>query len=267
MALRGRDDLHDYLRLLRSEPAELRELYQDFLIRVTQFFREPEAFDALREKVFPALFEDRKAGAPLRVWVAGCSSGEEAFSIGMLLLEYLNGRPEPVPIKILATDLNESALEKARSGVYIDNIEIDVSPERLRRFFTRVDGNYQIGKAVRDLCVFSRHNMAADPPFSHLDLVSCRNALIYMDAALQKRVLPALHYALDPKGFLFLGASENIGACGDLFNVVDPHNRIFSKKPAPAGLHLDFSPYVVADTPGRVPHGEEAGGLWSALEV
>src|SRR5262249_50252254 len=147
-------------------------------------------------------------------------------------------------VKILATDVNEVALARARSGVFIDNIEIDVSTERLRRFFTRVDSHYHISKSVRDLCVFSRHNMASDPPFSHLDLISCRNVMIYMDLALQKRILPIFHYAINPDRFLLLGASESIGSFGDLFVPFDPKHRIFAKRPAPHGVTLDFSPYV-----------------------
>ncbi len=268
MALRGLENLHDYARQLHNDPGEVRELYQDFLIRVTQFFRDPEAFEALKAAAFPALFDGRSSTSPVRVWVAGCSTGEEAYSLAISMLEHLNGRSNPNPIKILATDLNESALEKARTGVYIDNIELDVSPERLRRFFTRVNGHYQISKSIRDLCVFSRHNMAADPPFSRLDLVSCRNVLIYMDTALQKRVLPFLHYALNPDGFLFLGSSENIGSYGDLFTGADPKHRIYRKKAlSPTGLPLDFAPYLTAAAPQRLPRADDGTAVWSALDV
>src|SRR5262249_23360342 len=154
---------------------ELTNLYQDFLIRVTQFFRDPEAFEALRGKVLPAMMANRTPDSPVRIWVVGCSTGEEVYSLAIALLEFFEGRAAAPVINPRATALNEAALEKARAGVYVDNIEIDVSPERLRRFFARVDGHYQISKSVRDLCVFSRHNVATDPPFSHLDLVSCRN--------------------------------------------------------------------------------------------
>jgi two-component system CheB/CheR fusion protein len=142
MALRGLERAEDYLQLLHEDAAELKSLYQDFLIQVTQFFREPNAFEALKQKVFPALLHHRQAGSSLRIWVAGCSTGEEVYSLAIVLLEYLEGGPERVPIKILATDVNESVLEKARPGLYLDNIEIDVSPERLRRFFVRIDGHY-----------------------------------------------------------------------------------------------------------------------------
>src|SRR5262249_30676598 len=203
MALRGLEGVDDYLAVLKEDPAELHNLYQDFLIRVTQFFRDPEAFEALKEQVFPHILHNHGDRRATCMCACGCSTGEEVYSLAICLLEFLGTRHDTPPIKILATDLNEAALEKARAGLYIDNIEIDVSPDRLRRFFIRVDGNYQINKAIREMCVFSRHNMAQDPPFSHLDLVTCRNVLIYMDAALQRRVLPVLHYSLNSGGFLF----------------------------------------------------------------
>ena len=208
---------------------------------MTQFFRDPDAFEALNERVFPAIVSGRPSGSVVRIWVAGCSTGEEVYSLAIGLLEYLDQRAENVVVKILATDLNEPALEKARSGLYLDNIEIDVTPARLRRFFVRHEGHYQISKSIREMCVFSRHNLTSDPPFSRLDLISCRNVLIYMDAALQKRVIPLLHYALNPNGFLFLGPSENVGAYGELFNVVDARHRIFERSPTAAGFHLDFN--------------------------
>jgi two-component system CheB/CheR fusion protein len=267
MALRNLELVAEYLQLLREDATELHSLYQDFLIRVTQFFRDPAAFEALKEKVFPELVRGRSGDVPIRLWVAGCATGEEVYSLAICLLEYLGGHADKLAIKILATDLSDAALDKARAGVYIDNIEIDVGQERLRRFFARVDGHYHISKSVRDLCVFSRHNMAADPPFSRLDLVSCRNVLIYMDAALQKRVLPVLHYSLNAKGFLFLGASESIGSFTDLFEPVDAKQRIFMKKFATAVAPLDFSAFPALDGPGRRPPREEGGALWTALEV
>jgi two-component system CheB/CheR fusion protein len=179
-----------------------------------------------------------------------------------------SGQTDPPGIKMLATDLNEAALERARSGIYLDNIEIDISPDRLRRFFVRVDGNYQISKTVRELCVFSRHNMAADPPFSHLDLVSCRNVLIYMDSALQRRVLPILHYALNPGGYLFLGSSETIGPFSDLFATLDSRHRIFARKSIATPVPLEFSAQPSAEGMTR-RHGrpEGAAPIWNALDV
>ncbi|AMV23331.1 Chemotaxis protein methyltransferase Cher2 [Gemmata sp. SH-PL17] len=266
MALRNFQLPTEYLALLRTDATEVQNLYQDFLIRVTQFFRDPEAFEAIKERVFPALLKNRPAGSPVRIWVAGCATGEEAYSLAMCLLEYLDGRAEVTSAKILATDLNEVALEKARAGLYLDNIEIDVSPERLRRFFVRTEGHYQISKAVRELCVFSRHNMATDPPFSRIDLVSCRNVLIYMDAALQKRVMPLLHYALNPYGILFLGSSENVGGAADLFEVVDAKHRLFARSSA-ASMPLDFNASVSAEGRPRPVGREEGQPLWTALDV
>lgn len=266
MALRGINQYGDYLKLLRDDRAELNALFDDFLIRVTQFFRDPEAYEAVKEKVFPALMEGRSADRPLRVWVAGCSTGEEVYSLAIALLEYLGAREDHFPIKILATDLNDAALEKARAGVYLDNIEVDVSAERLRRFFSRTDGHYVISKAIRELCVFSHHNLASDPPFSHIDLVSCRNLLIYMDQSLQKRVIPILHYSLNVNSFLFLGSSESVGPFTELFQSVDAKHRIFQKKPVP-GMTLDFTAYSAAEGhPQRIVHAE-AQPVWSALDV
>jgi two-component system CheB/CheR fusion protein len=267
MALLGLEDPKDYVHRLRDDPAEMRNLYQDFLIRVTQFFRDPEAFETLQQKVFPVLACERPLAAPIRIWVAGCSTGEEVYSLAISLLEFLEEKQTNYPIKILATDLNEAALEKARSGIYLDNIEGDVSPQRLRRFFVRTNGHYQISKAVRDLCVFSKHNMVTDPPFSHLDLVSCRNVLIYLDIPLQKRVLPILHYALKVDGFLFLGASENIGPFTELFEVVDSKQRIFSKKPAAHGIPVDFGTALAGEARLQPGVREEGSPLWTALDV
>jgi two-component system CheB/CheR fusion protein len=268
MALRGIESPDEYLQVLRKDSAELNGLYGDFLIRVTQFFRDPDAFEALKEKVFPALVLNRQPGSPIRLWVAGCATGEEVYSLAIALLEYLGDRAEHFPIKILATDLNDVALDRARAGLYLDNIEIDVSAERLRRFFVRTDGHYQISKAVREQCVFSRHNIAADPPFSRLDLVSCRNVLIYMDSALQRRVVPILHYSLHPGGFLFLGTSENISPSSDLFAPVDARHRIFARKQAAGALPLDFSPPFSFQGHGqRATPAEGRATLWSAVDV
>jgi two-component system CheB/CheR fusion protein len=267
MALRGLESVGAYLGQLREDPAELRNLFQDCLIRVTQFFRDPEAFEALKEKAFPLLFKDRPPNTPFRIWVAGCATGEEVYSLAITLLEFLNGRHDAPQIKILATDLNDAALERARAGIYPDNIEIDVSQERLRRFFVRTEGQYQISKLVRDLCVFSPHNMVSDPPFSHLDLVSCRNVLIYMDSALQRRVVPILHYALQPEGILFLGASENIGAYTDLWQVIDGKHRIFAKKPLAAAVPIDFGGHSPTGMRPWQVGREEGAPAWSALDV
>jgi two-component system CheB/CheR fusion protein len=267
MALRNLHDPADYLSILRAENIELTALYQDLLIRVTQFFRDPEAFESLKQQVFPSLVNGRPDGSVIRIWVAGCATGEEVYSLAISLLEYLNGREEHLSIKILATDLNETALEKARTGVYLDNIEIDVTADRLRRFFVRHEGHYQISKAIRELCVFARHDLTADPPYSRIDLLSCRNVLIYMDSALQKRVFPLLHYALSPGGFLFLGLSENVNVYNEFFEVVDAKHRIFSRRQTVSGVPIEFDAMYSATAAIRPRQRDESSPLWNALDV
>ncbi|HEY4310824.1 MAG TPA: chemotaxis protein CheB [Pirellulales bacterium] len=239
MGLSGAETMDGYFHQLAHDPVELEALFQDFLIRVTRFFRDPDIFVALREVVFPT-FRERGTETPIRIWVAGCSTGEEVYSLAIELLESLGDMVSNTPIKILATDLNEAALERARAGVYVDNIAMDVSQDRLRRYFTKVNGSYQISKAVRDLCVFSKHNVATDPPFARLDLISCRNVLIYLDAPLQMRVLPYFHYALQPSGFLLLGTAETIGTFGALFDTRDKEHRIYVKKLTSEKVPIDF---------------------------
>jgi two-component system CheB/CheR fusion protein len=268
MALCGTESLADYRRMLEDHPAELQSLYQDFLIRVTRFFRDEEVFEVIKGKVFPALIRGRAANQPIRIWVAGCATGEEVYSLAICLLEFLGDQERALPIKILATDLSEAALEKARAGIYIDNIEIDVSPERLRRFFAKINSHYQISKSVRDLCIFSKHNLASDPPFSRLDLVSCRNVLIYLDNSLQRRILPILHYALNPGGFLILGSSESVGSFGDLLTVVDQKHRIYTKNHStPPGMLLDLGTYLHPAGGALAGAGRPGPLTWTALDV
>ena len=241
MALTGAGSFDDYIGLLEERLAEVQALHHDFLIRVTSFFRDPAVFAALTADVFPALVRDRPAGNPLRVWVAGCSTGEEVYSVAITLLESLGDLAGNTPVKILATDISEPALERARAGTYVDNIALDVSADRLRRFFVKVNGHYQISKAVRDLCVFSKHNLARDNPFANLDLITCRNVLIYLDAALQRRVLPLFHYALKPTGHLVLGTAESIGGFSNPFEPFEPDCRIFAKQAVVGRVPLRFS--------------------------
>ncbi|MEG3436114.1 chemotaxis protein CheB [Pannus brasiliensis CCIBt3594] len=240
MALYRQERLEDYVRYLQENPAEVRALYQEILINVTSFFRDAGAFSALKQKVFPALTRGRSPEFPLRIWVAGCSTGEEAYSIAICLLEFLARQPRKPPIQIFATDVSEDAIEKARLGIYSPNQVADVSPGRLQRFFTRVDGNYQINKSVRELCIFARQNLIGDPPFSRLDLISCRNVFIYFGASLQKKVLSLFHYGLVPEGFLLLGTSESAGETPDLFTPIDRKYKIYSKNPVSGRLNLDL---------------------------
>ncbi|HEY9761068.1 MAG TPA: chemotaxis protein CheB [Trichocoleus sp.] len=231
--------LEDYIHYLQENPAEVQALYDDLLINVTSFFRDPSAFDALKSTVFETI-ASKVPREPIRIWVAGCSTGEEAYSIAICLLEFLDKLPIKPPIQIYATDISERAIERARSGFYKENMVAEVSPERLSRFFTPVEGGYQISKFVRELCVFAKHNLCSDPPFSKLDLISCRNVLIYLGTALQKKVLPIFHYGLRPTGYLILGTSETTGEAADLFTLVDKKHKIYAARLAPARLSLDL---------------------------
>jgi two-component system CheB/CheR fusion protein len=240
MVLHRIESLDNYIKYLQSSPAEIDLLYQDILITVTNFFREPETFDALKEKIFPSLTRGRTAEAPVRIWVPGCSTGEEAYSIAICWLEFLKDTASNIPIQIFATDISDRAIEKARAGIYPENISSDVSPERLRRFFVKTEGGYQISRTIRDMCVFARQNVTKDPPFSRLDLISCRNVLIYLGPLLQKKVIPIFHYALNPSGYLMLGNSETIGTFSDLFGLVDKKHKIYSRKSVSARPTVDF---------------------------
>jgi two-component system CheB/CheR fusion protein len=235
--------VEQYLRLLQQDPAEVTALYQDILIHVTHFFREPDTFETLKTRVFPQLIKARAAQddeGPIRVWVPGCSTGEEAYSVAIALLEFLGESAPQTALQIFATDISENAIEHARAGVYGENITADVSAERLRRFFGRSDGHFRIGKQVRDLCVFARQDLTRDPPFSRLDLIVCRNVLIYLAANLQSRLMNVFHYALKPSGFLMLGGSETIGSHVELFSLADKKHRLYVRKQAPNRWSLDF---------------------------
>lgn len=233
-------DLEEYLAYLQIHPEELRLLHEDTLIGVTRFFRDFEVFSAVSSEVLPRILESRESGQQIRIWVAGCASGEEVYSLAMCLVEALDpGQPEP-PIQIFGTDASEASIQKARAGLYPDTITSDVSGDRLRRFFVKTEKGYQISKRIRDLCIFARQNLCVDPPLSNLDLVSCRNVLIYLDRDLQNRILPAFHYALRPSGFLLLGNSESIREFEGNFGPFDRRNKIFRKQgQMEAGFHLN----------------------------
>lgn len=258
MALRRVELLGAYIAILEEDPTEAAALYQDFLIRVTGFFRDPESFDALRTRIFPSICEGRSPKEPIRVWVPGCASGEEVYSIAIALAEYLGGRINAARIQIFGTDVSEAAIEQARAGVYLENIAEEVSSERLARFFVKENGHCHISKSVRDLCVFARHDVTRDPPFSRLDLVSCRNLLIYLDATAQRRVMQMFHYSLRPHGFLMLGPSESIGTATDIFELVEKQYRVYTRKAAGArtGLELAQRDGRIQD-PSRVPASNE----------
>jgi two-component system, chemotaxis family, CheB/CheR fusion protein len=246
MVLNKHNRVEDYAQFLRGNTGELDALYSDCLISVTSFFRNPEAFELLQGKVFPKLLQQR-SGEPLRVWVLGCSTGQEAYSIAMSFQESIEKLPRSRSLQVFATDLNEALLAKARHGLYAKNLAEDISPERLRRFFAEEEGGYRIVKSLRDMVVFARQNLITDPPFSRLDLISCRNLLIYLEPSLQQKALPMFHYALRPEVFLLLGASESIGTFTDLFQTVDKKHKIYARK---AGATPAF----------HMPVKKEAGG-------
>ena len=234
------DTLGEYARYLSEHPEEGSKLYEDVLIPVTSFFRDFEAFEALKTQVYPAIVKDKANNGTIRMWAPGCSTGEETYSLAMTLLEYLGERAATFQVQIFGTDLNENGIQKARAGVYRESIAEEISSERLQRFFVKVEGGYRVNKAVRDMCVFARQNLAIDPPFSQMNLVACRNLLIYIQPVLQKRIIPILHYALKPSGFLILGGSESVAAFPDLFSVVDKKHKIYGKKAVTSRLHYDF---------------------------
>ncbi|MCX6621669.1 MAG: PAS domain-containing protein, partial [Acidobacteria bacterium] len=235
MVLRGFTTLEDYSRDLERNHEEATVLCERFYITVTQFFREPAVLAELQHQVFPALVANRKQDDPIRIWVPGCSTGEEAYSIAICLTEFMEEAGVRFPFEVFATDISETAIEKARAGIYKDSLLAHVSPRRLTRFFTRSEHGYQIAKVIRDTCVFARHNVAQDTPFSRLDLISFCNVLIYLGAALQRKVLSNLHYALRPGGFLVLGPSESIGTLSELFDQVDRIHKIYCSRP-PVGI-------------------------------
>ncbi len=229
-------DLGEYLHRLESDAAEVDALYRDVLINVTSFFRDPPAFEALKAIVFPRLTAERGRNEPLRTWVLGCSTGEEAYSIAMAYAEFCDGTSQSPPMQVFATDLSAESVEKARRGTYPRAMADDLTPERVRRFFTEADGSLRVSKAIRDMCVFARQNALVDPPFSRMDLVACRNVLIYLEPVLQQRLIPLLHYALRPEGFLWLGTSETIGGYRDLFEQLDARNKVYARRGPPGAL-------------------------------
>ncbi len=237
MALTKQETMGEYIRYLRENRAEVEALFRDILINVTRFFRDSEVFESLKTLVFPILLKERSVREPLRFWVTGCSTGQEAYSLAIVLLEFLADVPNPPQYQIFASDIIESgSLDRARAGLYPETIEADVSTERLRRFFTKEERGYRISKDIRSRCIFAKHDLTNDPPFSKLDLVTCRNVLIYMAAPLQRKILPIFHYSLKPERFLLLGPSETIGRDSDLFHIVDREKKLYLRKSTVARL-------------------------------
>ena len=260
MALHKLEKLSDYVVLLQRDRNEISALYQDLLINVTSFFRDPNAFDALKNVVYTELLKQRQnTMTPIRIWVPGCSTGEEPYSHAISLMEFLGEERTEVPIQIFGTDLSETAIQRARAGIYRETIEADVSSIRLRRFFHRIDSGYQISKTVRDLCIFSTQNVFSDPPFSRIDLVSCRNVMIYLSQSLQRRVIPVFHYALNAGGFLMIGNTEGLlGSGPDLFDMADKKQKIYRKRSVPTPVTFGFS------VPMAEPHHDVSPTLMAA---
>lgn len=268
MILRRIDNLAEYVRLVQESREELRNLHEDVLINVTRFFRDAAVFDALKSDIFPLLFDHRPPDQQVRIWIAGCSSGEEAYSVAICLLEYLSGQPHEPPIQIFGTDASERSIEKARAALYPESIAKEISPERLRRFFVRTDKGYQISKRVRDLCIFARQNLCNDPPFSRLDLITCRNVLIYVEREMQDQIMHTFHYALRPNGCLLIGRSESVSEAAGLFTAIDRRSKIYRKM---AGSYPGLSPMrraVVAEgAPARHAPVTHLRPAWPELDL
>jgi two-component system, chemotaxis family, CheB/CheR fusion protein len=232
MAVQQIESLESYASFMQQTPAEVTALFRDLLIGVTSFFRDPDAFKAVQEHIIPKLLAGKAVDSVIRVWSPGCATGEEAYSLAILLAERQEALRRTFKAQVFATDIDSQAIATARTGVYPASIASDVSPERLTRFFTADPdgGSYRIRKSIRDMLVFSEQDVIKDPPFSRLDLISCRNLLIYMDVELQRRLIPLLQYALNPGGFLFLGTSESVAEYGELFNVIDRKLKLYQKK-------------------------------------
>lgn len=250
----------DYLDRLRDDLQEVGALFRDLLINVTDFFRDGDAFTALATQVIPRLFEGRDTSDTVRIWIPGCATGEEVYSMGILVREHLDSLDEIPNVQIFATDIDDRALSVARAGRYPTQLLESVSPERRRRFFTADAEAFVVAKEVRDLCVFSPHSVIRDPPFSRIDMVSCRNLLIYFGVEIQNQVIPTFHYALRPGGFLFLGLAENVSHFSDLFAPVDKRHRIFQRRPSTATSlpmlpmpHLSRDGNVTSLAPRRNP--------------
>jgi two-component system CheB/CheR fusion protein len=240
MALHKIEKLADYIKFVQSNADELRLLYKDMLISVTSFFRDREPFETLKERIFPRILDHKEPGSHIRIWVPACSTGEEAYSIAICLLEFLGDRAPDYRLQIFGTDVDDNSIQHARRGVYPENIALDVSGERLQRFFIKKESEYQVARRVRDMVVFSTQNVTKDAPFSRLDLVTCRNLLIYLRPAMQKKVLRILHYALLPTGFLMLGSSETVGESSEYFSLIDRKNKIYTKRNVASMAALEF---------------------------
>lgn len=256
MAVHKIDKLYDYARYLSQTPSEADTLFSELLINVTHFFRDPESFEVLKERVLPPFFSQRQGGVPIRVWVPGCATGEEAYSLAMALIETADALGTVCEAQIFATDIHAPSLETARIGRYPDSIAADVTQQRLQRFFIREDLAYRVSKQVREMVIVAKQDLIKDPPFSKLDLIVCRNVLIYLNGALQKKIVPLFHYSLNRGGILMLGPSESIGGHTDLFSLIDKRWRVFERRSvARAAIELPTTPLIAAAARSSGPTG------------
>ncbi len=276
MILRKASGIDAYFEILKNEPQETKTLFDDLLINVTDFFRDPEVFQSAKDLAFPTIIREHKRPEPLRVWIPGCSTGEEVYSIAIALVEYLESQDLNCAVQIFGTDVSETVIGRARAGIYDESSVANVSPERLRRFFVRTDSGYQISPAIREMCIFSRHNVCMDPPLSRMDLVSCRNLLIYLSPSLQRRIIATFGYALQPNGCLILGSSETLGSLSEHFITLDEPRKIYRKKTnlAQSVFALsdiardygnDYASYLAAPATDRSPIATQAAASPKAV--
>ncbi len=273
MAMHQIDSMEDYLRYLEENPSEAEALQKDFIIGVTRFFRDPEAFEVLSERVLSELIQKKRQNSTLRIWVPGCSTGEEAISIAILFSEYMEKLNLHRSVQIFATDIDPSAIDRARLGEHPESIASDVSEERLERFFVKSGHSYRIKKSIREMIVYAVQNIAQDTSFSKLDLISCRNVLIYMGMKLQRKILPLFHYSLNEGGYLFLGSSESIGRFDDLFSTIETHFKIYQRKDLGSRIWAETLPQTqevyaaMLPTQGRRDHKNEDFGHLGAKAI
>jgi len=264
MSVHQFEDASQYVRYLEDHPDEVNVLFKELLIGVTNFFRNAEAFDVLRKKILPKMLSGKPENYELRIWVPGCATGEEVYSIAMVIREYMDELKHNFKVQIFGTDIDEEAVNKARAGLYPGNISLDVNPQRLKRFFIKEDNDYRIKKDIREDVVFAIQDVIKDPPFTRLDLISCRNLMIYLDPELQNKLIPLFHYSLNPGGVLFLGPSESIGAFSDLFPVIDKKWKFYQRRESkPAINAFSFPAFPGAyerEGTGKTGEVKRAGG-------
>jgi two-component system, chemotaxis family, CheB/CheR fusion protein len=237
MAQHEIEDVEVYARYLKEHLGEVQTLFRELLINVTSFFRDPQAFAVLKTDILPPLLADKTESNALRVWVAGCATGEEAYSIAIVLREAMEEVQREFKVQLYSTDLDDDAITSARAGLYPPNIAQGIQPERLRRFFIKEDAGYRVKKEIREMVVFAVQSVIKDPPFTRLDLLSCRNLMIYLEPELQNRLIPSFHYALKPGGVLFVSPSESVGAHSELFEPIDRKWKFYRARSTLAPTH------------------------------